>query len=360
MARVDLICLWIGVAIAASTGCRTFAPMQVWRSPQVIPTTPQRIALGPIGGDPEIAERLHQEILLNRNSANQKIAVLDPPALERETAVQLSSHVERSDIASLNAAKRANTEYLLEAEVIHSDLVERDPRDKKSPPESMTVHCKIIEVATGQKLGESTILMDRKTAEKRYPDLEWTGGSASDRVIKGVARASWETIGPHLQKEKVYLATPWISLGAGTVRKGNAHAKQGRWDLAEREWQTAVSLHPSSKAGWHNLSLAAVAKEDFDLAKSRMEHANSWVPWDPSDSSSIWIERQQQAFHTAFQLPPPKEGWTVPTPPTLKTMEVQSTSPVEIEDLPWWTALPFAKPPGWTWRSWFSQPLTFH
>ncbi len=335
--------------LALAPGCSTTkASMHVWKKPKIASTRPQRIAMAPIVGDAEVAKKLELAMNGNRTIASQSIALLDAETLERTTAVQLSSYqVDRSDIGSLSAARRAESQYLVEGEVIRADLAERDnSRRRKPPPESISVHWKVIDVASGTKIGENTIVMDRIKAEKTYPDLEWTGGSHADRVVTAMARQSWGLITPYFEKEEVRLANAWVTPGSTLVRKGNAHAKQGRWDLAENDWQQAVSLHPRSKSAWHNLALAAVAREDFQLARDRMEHAESWLKTAPTEQSLVWIEWQQREFHEAFQLPPPKEGWRYPEPPrAIDTQSVPSTESKDIDKLPWWTAIPFVKPP---------------
>ncbi len=358
--RMRIHVAWYVLACCVLTGCSKTASMHVWKSSTLVGSKPARVALAPIVGDPEVAQRLEQAMLGNRTKATESIAMIDAKSLESISAVQLSSYaVDRSDIGSLSAARRADTQVLVEASIIRSDLTERQKVGRREPPpESMAVHWKLVDVATGTKIGENTILMDRKLAEKRFPDLEYTGGTGGDRVVTAIARESWGLLSPHFEKEEVQLANAWLTPGASSIRQGNTYAKQGRWDLAEQEWQTAVSLHPKSKAGWHNLSLAAAAREDFSLAKSRMKHAESWTHIVATEPSSVWIEQQQREYHSAFQLPPPKEGWTFPEPPKpVDASQIQSTAPKDIDAMPWWTAIPFTKPPGWTWKSWLLQPV---
>ena len=360
--KFSLVAIHIAWCIVPMAGCTTKAPMRVWKAPQLVAQRPTRVAMAPLLGDSTIAIPLQEAMMGNRTAASQSIALLDPVRLEQETAVQLSSHqIERSDIGALSAAKRADSQYLLEGEIIRSDLEERPvtKKKKKLPPESLAVHWKVIDVASGTRIGETTIIVDRKVAEKRYPDLEWTGGTPANRVITAMARESWATLSPSIASEEVKLASAWVTPGATTIRKGNRYAKQGRWDLAEAEWQEAASLHPRSKAAWHNLALAAAAHEDFALARSRMKHADFWVPIVPDEPSMVWIERQQREYHRAFTLPPPAEGWTFPEPERKTPQEVPITQVHDIDDMPWWTALPFTKPPGWSWARWVTQPLTF-
>jgi len=60
--------------------------------------------------------------------------------------------------------------------------------------------------------------------------------------------------------------------------------------------------------------------------------------------------------HYARLVPDPQTGWIFPAP---KEQIVEYVEPVDLEDLPWWTAIPFVKPPGWKWKDWVMQPVVF-
>ena len=341
--------------------------MHVWREASIAKRPLQRVALGGVAGPPEIAAQLQNAILQNQPNFAGHIAMLDPLWLEQNTAVQVANFEGNpSDVGAINAARRAGADVLIEAEVLRHDLEPRPPqpqsrwfRKERQIPESMTVAWKLTDVQTGHRIAQETTVVDREKAEKLYPDLEMSASDGAGRVITAAARNSWDFLSPHLEKENATLALPWFTPGATRMRRGNGYARQGRWDKAEAEWQEVADRYRRNRGAWHNLAMAAVAREDFTMARMRLEHAKSWLPLTPDEASLVWLETQQRAFHSAHQLPPPPGGWTLPDPPqVLRPDQVQSTHPKDIEDMPWWTAIPFTKPPNWTWSQWFSQPWT--
>jgi hypothetical protein len=360
--------------LALMVGCRSVAPVHVWNSGPAKARAARSVALAPIEGPPELTLSLQNAMKKVRPAHQGAIALLDPPTLEQATAVRLTSYDgQSSDIGAMHAARLMNAELLLQGTVLHHSL----PLDQNAPieepartwfgkpkttqrdMESVSVLWQVVDVKTGERLEQHTVSINRKVALKLYPDLEWAAGADSHPALIAAARQSWQLVSPTIQPDEIKLVQPWVTPGASRIRKGNAFAKEGRWDLAEREWQDAVDAHPYSKAAWYNLSIAAVAHEDFELAKRRLNHSQSWLKLAPTDAGLVWIERHQQAYHRSFGLPPPPDGWKVPELPTeLTSKDVPSTPPQNIDDLPWWTAIPFTKPPGWTWSAWLKQPFT--
>ena len=142
--------------------------------------------------------------------------------------------------------------------------------------------------------------MDRERAEQEYPDLAYQS-SGELKVIAASARRSWELLVPTTHVTQADLDLPWFMPGSSRVRKGNAYARQGRWDLAEREWQEAADVHPWNRAAWRNLSLAAVANEDFELAKQRLQHANTKLwPGEETAKTAAWIGEMQSEYQASF------------------------------------------------------------
>jgi hypothetical protein len=212
-------------------------------------------------------------------------------------------------------------------------------------------------------LGEQTITMQRDEVDKQFPDLAYQSDNVA-KVVAASARRSWELVVPTTYAKEVYLDLPWFAPGSSAVRKGNAYARIGQWELAEREWQDAADAHNWNTAAWKNLAIAAVAREDFALARDRLKHADwDYWPGDGTLKTLQWIEEQQREYHAAFDIPPPQEGWefeVLPSPPPTDSNEAQATlkpnQPVSLDKQPWYTALPWVPPPGWTWSQWWSQP----
>ncbi len=168
-----------------------------------------------------------------------------------------------------------------------------------------------------------------------------------------------EPVCAFVEREEVVLNRPYWSLGSKKVREGNAFAEEGLWQMAEYQWQAAATSHPKNKSAWHNLAIASVAQEDFEMARLRLSKAKGWIPDSQFKKTELWIDAQQKAYHRAFGLPDREGGWLNPDPPLappgLDT--TASVDPIDIDEMPWWTAIPFTKPPGWTWRKWLTQPI---
>jgi hypothetical protein len=332
------------------------------------------VALAPIGGDPQVAEQLQQAMALSRPQTMPQLAVIFPEELETVGGIQLVAYDgQPSEMASLGAARRAGANYLLTGEVVSHYWHEPEPENKypvgitwfrsPPPPDKLSVRWHVFEVASGRRLGEQTITMQRDEVDKQFPDLAYQSDNVA-KVVAASARRSWELVVPTTYAKEVYLDLPWFAPGSSAVRKGNAYARIGQWELAEREWQDAADAHNWNTAAWKNLAIAAVAREDFALARDRLKHADwDYWPGDGTLKTLQWIEEQQREYHAAFDIPPPQEGWefeVLPSPPPTDSNEAQATlkpnQPVSLDKQPWYTALPWVPPPGWTWSQWWSQP----
>ncbi len=357
------------VGIAHIAGCHMTAPMHTWKASQVSKAGLVRIAVAPIGGNLESAERLQKVMMLAQPQPNPLVAALHPSELEQAGGIQLVSYDNQpNEMATLSAARRAGMDYILQGHIQNDqlDIPEPDPKQKKrfrifkpkEKVESLAVHWIVTDVNSGLKIKEQTISIDRNQAEKKFPDLKLHTPGGDGRVLMASARQSWALVAPTNEPSEALLDLPWFAPGSSQIRKGNGYAKQGRWDLAEVEWQEAASLHPRNTAAWTNLSLAAVAKEDFQLARDRLTHANSFLPGDSTFSTLIWIEQRQRDYHQSLNLPPPESGWTLAdAPKSTHPHDVAPTPPRDLREMPWWTAIPFIPPPGWTWKQWWTQPI---
>lgn len=350
------------------TGCKMTAPMHMLRSPKIAKAGPVRIAVAPVAGQAEVAERLQQAIETAQPQQNRMLAVMHPRQLEQVGGIRLVSYDgQPSDMASLGAARRAGVDYVLQGSIVEEKLTVEPPnpkkrfaffKRKKDPVESMTVRWTVMDVATGSRVADETITMDREQADKLYPDLAYHAPAGDAKVLVASARQSWSLVAPTTKAEDVMLDLPWFMPGSSQVRKGNGFARQGRWELAEQEWQNAADSHPWNEAAWKNLSIAAVSREDFTLARDRLKHANTSWPGDPTFSTLMWIESKQKEYHNTLGLPPPVGGWTFPDPPKVtRPEETQAVKPKDLDQMPWWTAIPFMPPPGWTWKQWLTQPI---
>jgi hypothetical protein len=367
-------CVRIGLPIALFlgmylTGCKMTAPMHVWKAAHVPKPGLVRVAVAPIGGSSNATDRLLVAMQRAQPQPSPLIAAVYPQELSEIGGIQLVSFDNQpNDMATLSSARRGGLDYVLQGHVLDSelDIPPPDPNErkrfrlfkKKEKLEHMTVRWTIIDVPSGQRVGEKTISLDRKQAEKLYPDMAFHTQSNDAKVLTASARQSWSFVAPTTDQVQATLDLPWVSLGSSQVRKGNGYARQGNWELAEREWQDVAKLHPRNKAAWKNLSLAAVAREDFRLARDRLKHADTWLPGDSTFPTLTWIEQRQRDYHQAMDLAPPPEGWSLADPPkTVRPEEVPSSPPRDLKEMPWWTVIPFIPPPGWTWKQWLTQPI---
>ena len=359
----------MAVWLAQCVGCHMTAPMRTWRASQVPKAGMVRVAIAPIGGDPALAERLQNMMMVAQPNPNPLIAALHPADLERVGGIRLVSYDSQpNDMATLSASRQAGMDYILQGYILNADLdtPPPDPRQTKrfrifkpkEKVESIAVHWTVTDVNSGLKIKEQTYSTNRLQAEKQFPDLAMQAQGGEGRVLMASARQSWALVAPTNDSVNATLDLPWMMQGSSQVRKGNGYARQGRWDLAEGEWQEAASLHPWNTAAWTNLSLAAVAKEDFELARNRLKHANTFLPGDSTFPTLTWIEQRQRDHHQALNLPTPESGWTLASPPkSVGPEQVPTSPPRDIKEMPWWTAIPFIPPPGWTWKQWWTQPI---
>lgn len=352
--------------IVSAMGCAMSAPMYVWKPALNQKKAIRTIAVAPTYGNKELAEKLDQAIIGAQPKAGGSITLLHPRLLEEMTNIQLVSYDgQPSDLAGINAARRANADILLQGQILLSRTEPQEPQKgmfdfRSRPSEMVTVAWTVTDVASGERVGAHTIRLDRVRAEKEFPDLVHLQGDNMDKVVAAISRKSWSMFSPITTQDDATLALPWVMPGASLIRKGNGFAKQGRWDLAEESWQDAATKHRKNKAAWHNLAVSAVARQDFDLARRRVDHAKTILPNDRADKTERWIDHQQHEYHRAFGLGPREGGWLEPDPPEPpepgEIFPVQPVEPVDIEDMPWWTAIPGTKPPGWTWKQWLTQP----
>lgn len=360
--------------VCLGTGCQMTAPIHVWQPAKVAQGGPVRVALSPIGGEPEVAQQLQSAMDLSRPQRMPHLAVIPPQDLERIGGIQLVAYDgQPSEMASLSAARRAGANYLLTGDVLSHQLTIPQQTQKRpslfsflrSPPpsEMLSVRWCVYEVESGRRLEEHTVTLSRQEVDKQFPDLAFQSDGAA-KVVAASARRSWELVVPTTHAKNVMIDLPWFAPGSSDVRRGNAYARLGQWEMAERTWQDAADSHNWNTAAWRNLAIAAVAREDFTLARSRLRHADwKYFPGDNTPKTLAWIEEQQRQYHAAFNLPSPSTGWSFPDPPTPATLQASDqpmdaplVQPVSLDDQPWYTVIPFIPPPGWTWTQWWSQP----
>jgi hypothetical protein len=364
--RTPALC---GLVCVLMAGCKMTAPMHVWKASEVPKHGIVRVAVAPIGGKTDATDRLLNAMQRAQPQPNPMLAAMYPHELSQVGGIQLVSYDNQpNDMATLSSARLAGMDYILQGNIIDEalDIPPPEPTPKrrfrlfkpKEKLEYLTVHWSIVDVSSGQRIKEEIVSIDRKQAEKKYPELMMFAQGNDSRVLMASAKQSWSMVAPTTETTQAMLDLPWFMPGSSQVRKGNGYARQGNWQAAERVWQEAVDQHSWNTAAWKNLSLAATAKEDFQLARDRLKHADTILPGDSTFPTLTWIEQRQRDYHKSLDLAPPATGWTLPDPPqSVRPNEVPSSPPRDLKDLPWWTAIPFVPPPGWTWKQWWTQPI---
>jgi hypothetical protein len=380
------------------TGCTTQAKLATWRAAPYASvqgstaTSARRVAFAPINGPIAAKERLEMAIGQAMPRGNH-LAVVYPSQQQSSSFRQVSANINRdqtsnepyvpsafrNELTPYDIARNRNADLLVQGHIeqadLGSDVTTNRPMSNPNNPgamiaafaksqlpsedQRMVVTWEAYDVNSGAFTHAATVSLSRSQAEAKYPDLASIQDPV-ERLMVGISRETWSQFAPSVSKEDVTLQNPHWSFGSKQVRQGNGLAEDGLWQMAETQWQSAVSHHPRNKSAWHNLALASVAQEDFEMARLRLSKAKSWIPNKQTKATELWIDAQQKAYHRSFGLPDRPEGWLNVDPPSVTTDAASTITPVspkDIDEMPWYTSIPFMKPPGWTWKAWLSQPL---
>lgn len=357
-------------------GCRATVPVHVWTPSQVAAPLGAKVALAPLAGNPDLARQIEMEMLHQRPIAKADVALFTAEQLAERFPVRLASTAAlTSDLTAIKAAQAVGADLLLQGEILSAKLQPAEEQSGETKPvnmnqlfflrrqakelkdESLLLSWRILDVDSGRTLGTQVFTLHTRQALKQYPDLAATHENDTDALIAASARETWKSLAPVVSKESVRLSVPWFQPGAWGVRRGVKAAKTGQWQLAEARWQRVANIFPFNASAHHNLAVASAAREDFALAKQQLLKARGVFAWRLPGETLFWLDQNHRNYQLAHGLPKPIEGWSFPEPANAPVLE--SAPPIDLEDLPWWTAIPFAKPPEWTWQSWLTQPLVF-
>ena len=298
--------------------------------------------------------------MVQRPAARDDLQLISSTQLIDRSPVRLvSTSSLQNDATAIQAAQRSSANLLLEGEVLIARFVEPDSRepvteDAPPPNEQLLISWRVIDVATSKSVTNQVVSIDTHRADNDYPDMLLTHPDPTDRLIVASARDTWKGLAPSVTRDEVELMIPWLQIGAMQVRNGIVDCHNGRWDLAEQKFAKAARWNPLNVSAHHNLAIAQAAREDFSAAKEQL----SRVSWPLSTrlpaESRFWLDQRDRQFQAAHGLGKPAQGWLFPDPVEFNVLP--PVDPTSIEELPWWTAIPFTKPPGWTWRAWLTQP----
>jgi tetratricopeptide (TPR) repeat protein len=379
----QLILMTIGFYLFVSQiGCRITAPVYVWSKPRSNQSSRLAVTIGHIEGNTQTANDFCNAFREQRPQSQEKVAVLTPSDLIEPYPVQLAStssgHSPKSEIGAMQAARISGSDLLLMGEILRDELTVESPASQLPPevqsainlqspqapllvrrPEHLTIAWRAIDTVTGERLGTFTTIVDRNQADEMYPELVWQYPDPRARVMAVSARETWKSISPHVIKEQAKLTASWVWPGSAQIRKGVVLAKNQRWLEAEEQWEQVVEQYPEHHGAWHNLALAAVAREDFSAAKKRIRRALELSDNRHYQKSFQWIELRQREYYQAFNLPDPIEGWAFPDPGSSTSVIVDQVRPIDLDSQPWYQIVPGIKPPEWSWYAWLTQPIPF-
>ena len=362
-------------------GCRRSVPIHVWLPPEASVPPAGRVAIAPIYGNPELAAALHQALLTERPRIRADLAIITPDQLREQSSVQFASTATlANDVISVAVARQAGADILMQGVILDADIdlqslaapkVEQKPEEidwnqayfnkKEEGPakhEKIVLSWRAIDVASGQTIGSHSFNLATEQAIEQNPDLEFAQHDQTQLLISASARESWKTVAPFVGKDNVRLAVPWLQPGSFTVRRGVRAARKGNWELAQQHWQRGADGWWPHAAAHHNLALALAAREDYPAAKAELQKATGPLSLRLPPETLVWLDQQHKLHNQSLGLGRPAEGWAFPEP-NPRANEDAAARPIVVADvatLPWWTAIPFAKPPGWTWQGWLSQP----
>lgn len=304
-------------------GCRVAAPVHLWSPPGLQSTVGGSVLVPRIVGPKELAGPIHERLLqASPTDPGRQVRLvgsdnLNEAAQQRGTVALVSyNEDDESDLALVTTARQEKIDFIFRGEI----MPDFRPRTIEEAGNRISISWRLMPVdedpqsdRSGERLGRP-IVVELDSALERYPDLKLA--TDKETVLQtALIRDTLPLIAPSVQRDRVQLEIPYLVPGSRTIRRGNALAVVGRWGQAEALWQEAYDRNPFSSVAVHNLAIAAVAKQDFASARKLSRKAVRMKPTKLHQSTSVWVERAQRAYHESFELPDPPEGWSVTREP---------------------------------------------
>ncbi|QEG38834.1 hypothetical protein UC8_07920 [Roseimaritima ulvae] len=320
----------LGLAVLAVTlGCRTDASLYVWKPPQVRSAVGQDILVAPLLGEPQMAADVLAAVRATQpDDHGRQLRVHSPLQLQAAahghvmlaSAMEQSSPEPMSDLTLLALARQAGVDWLLMGEIMtdgrparQASVLPEDLQKAASPPladrlaDRLAVVWRLYDVSVARPVADRAVVVDGALLAERYPDLE----SSPAGLSTAAGREAWRLVTPGIEATDVQLARPWTRPGSRLVREANTLAVAGDWPAAAQRWQQVLAAHQGQHAAVHNLAIAAAAAQDFSKARRQIREALQMRDCKHYRQTAAWIETQQRAYHRAFALPDPPEGWTL-------------------------------------------------
>ncbi len=336
---LTLLCCSI---LASAGGCRVTAPIHAWAPPQLGSAVGKQVALAGVEGPRELTGPLQRKLLseapkdpgrlLSMVSLEQMVANEARYPAGFDSRIQLVSALEKTsnDLAIASVARQQGIDYVLRGEVIQK---RHAFQQNQSDPGTLNVSWRLTGLEAGYPSGGSPIVLDVKTARELYPDLAYVS-DLNEVLTQAMVRETFRLITPSVDRYQIKLEIPYLLPGSAKIRRGNRAAREGRWGEAEKLWSEVQERHPIQLAALHNLALAAAAGQDFSRAKKLARKVIRYNPSQLHKQTLVWIELKQRAYHQAFSLPEPPEGWFLTDTPsrsiTAETVASDTVTPEVI------------------------------
>jgi hypothetical protein len=312
-----IVCVLI--ATLSLTACRAFAPIHVWKPPQLASVDGQRLVLMEITGPKNIANALREELFAQTNrpqhavrdsATSGGIALLRPEQLDAPAEIQLVSAIENesSDLLIAAAARRSGVKYLLRGEIMHAT-------GNPNSDQQLSVVWQLVGLDDTTISDGRSVTVNQALITQRYPDLVQVVDPYA-RLQQAMVRETLGLLNESVVRQQVTLAKPRATLGSTAVRRGNRMAERGDWPAAEEVWVETTNRYPGQVAAWINSAIAAAARQDFEEAKQRVSRAIQLSTFSPANrelaaETLVWLEMHQREYHQTFHLPDPPGGWRV-------------------------------------------------
>ena len=247
-------------------------------------------------------------------SLEQLVAYESRDMAGSDTKIQLVSALEETpnDLAVASVARHQGIDYVLRGEVIQK---RHALQQSQADPGTLNVSWRLTGLDAEYPGGGNPIVLDVKTARELYPDLAYVS-DLNEVLTQAMVRETYRLITPSVDRYQIKLEIPYLLPGSAKTRRGNRAAREGRWGEAEKLWSEVQERHPTQLAALHNLALAAAAGQDFSRAKKLARKAIRYNPSQLHKQTLVWIELKQRAYHQAFLLPDPPEGWFLTDAPS--------------------------------------------
>ena len=318
MVRSPLLPLACLALLGTLSGCRMGVPLHVWEPPALASTVGKRVVVSSVAGPEKLSQQVREKLLaMAPRDPGRQTTLVDYAALQEKSEIQLVSATddEPNDLALASVSRREGAEFLLRGEVMEGSRAPRieeagSETSNQEDAEALTISWCLTSLEDGELGGGVPISIDTQQAIDRYPDLALSG-SRDEVLTTAAVRESFRLLTPSIRREQVEIENAYLLPGCRELRRGNVAAMAGQWGEAERIWSKVLERHPSLVPAIHNLALAAAAGQDFSRAKHLARRAIRLHPSALHQETLVWIETRQRAYHQAFDLADPPEGWFV-------------------------------------------------